>query len=365
MQIWLCLPAASRVNYSLTWIDWTFHLPIPVPAYFHGNRKGNRVNRRDTVLALLTLGAAPFAAEAQPVRIYRVGVLWVGGAASASIDGLRDGLRGLGLDEGKQIIFHLRDGIGDLKSVDTSAQRLEGERVDIIFTVSTSVTLAAKRATKNVPIVFYAGNDPVKVGLVESYRKPGGRLTGIHSQNGDLTAKRVQLLKEMVPRIRRVATFYNPENPASQQAVKNMREATQRLNLELVQRHVTSIDQLRAALSALRPAEADAILTVSDSMVSSRPDLIIRAAAEKKLPTMFHFSDDVAKGALASYGASYYDLGRLSAKHVQRILTGAVPGDLPVEQVDRFSFIVNLKTARELGITIPQSVLLRADRVIE
>ena len=323
------------------------------------------MNRRDTILALAALGAAPFAAQAQQARVYRVGILWVGGAASASIDGLRDSLRELGLEEGKQVIFHLRDSNGDLKSVETAAKRLEGERVDLIYTVSTSVTLAAKQATKNVPIVFYAGTDPVKVGLVESYRKPGGRLTGIHSLTVDLMAKRLQLLKEIVPRLRRVATFYNPKNPASQQSVKIVREATQRLNLELVERQVSSVEQLRDALVALRPVDADAILSVADSMVSSQPDLIIRAAREKKLPTMFQFSDDVAKGALASYGVSYYDLGRLSARHVQRVLTGSAPGEMPVEQIDRFSFIVNLKTAKELGITIPQSVLLRADKVIE
>jgi len=323
------------------------------------------MNRRDTILALAALGAAPFAAQAQQARVYRVGILWVGGAASASIDGLRDSLRELGLEEGKQVIFHLRDSNGDLKSIETAAKRLEGERVDLIYTVSTSVTLAAKQATKNVPIVFYAGTDPVKVGLVESYRKPGGRLTGIHSLTVDLMAKRLQLLKEIVPRLRRVATFYNPKNPASQQSVKIVREATQRLNLELVERQVSSVEQLRDALVALRPVDADAILSVADSMVSSQPDLIIRAAREKKLPTMFQFSDDVAKGALASYGVSYYDLGRLSARHVQRVLTGSAPGEMPVEQIDRFSFIVNLKTAKELGITIPQSVLLRADKVIE
>ena len=323
------------------------------------------MNRRDSILAMVAFGTTTFSVQAQQGRVFRVGALWVGGAASASIDGLRDGLRELGFEEGKQFIFHLRDGNGEIKSVETAAKRLESERVDLIYTVATSVTLAAKRATKTVPIVFYAGSDPVKAGLVASYRKPGGRLSGIHSLTADLMAKRLQILKEMIPRLQRVATFYSPENPASQQSMITVREATQRLNMELVQRQVTSVEQLRTALAALRPNDGDAILSVPDAMVSSQPDLMIRAAKEKKLPTMFQFSDDVAKGGLASYGVSYYDLGRLSAKHVHRILTGAAPGELPVEQIDRFSFIVNLKTAKELGITIPQSVLLRADRVIE
>ena len=323
------------------------------------------MNRRDSIFAMLALGTAAFPVQAQQTRVFRIGALWVGGAASSFVDGLRGGLHELGLEEGKQYLFHLRDVNSDIKSIETAAKRLETERVDLIYTVSTSVTLAAKRATKSVPIVFYAGSDPVKAGLVASYRQPGGRLTGIHSLTADLMAKRLQILKEMIPRLQRVAVFYNPENPASERSMSVVRQAIQRLNLVLVQRQVTSVEQLRTALGALRTTDADAILSVPDAMVSSQSDLMIRIAKEKKLPTMFQFSDDVARGALASYGVSYFDLGRMSAKHVQRILMGAGPGDLPVEQIDRFNFVVNRYTAKELGITLPQGVLLRADRVIE
>jgi putative tryptophan/tyrosine transport system substrate-binding protein len=323
------------------------------------------MDRRNTVFALLALGALPLAVGAQQARVYRVGVLMEGSAQSAGIDGLRDGLKALGFDEDKQYIFHVRDSKGDPKSLEAAARNLESEKVDLIFTLATSVTLAAKRATKSVPIVFYAGTDPVAIGIVDNFRKPGGRLTGIHSRNTDLTAKRLQLLKEMVPSLHRVATFYNPDNPVSQQSVKIASAAAQRLNLELVERRVISVEQLRAALRALRPGDADAIFYVSDAMVSSQPDLIIETAIEKRLPTMDQFSDSVAKGALASYGVSYYDLGRLSAKHVHRVLLGTAPGDLPVEQVDRFWFVVNLKTAKVIGLTIPQSVLARVDEAIQ
>ena len=213
--------------------------------------------------------------------------------------------------------------------------------------------------------MFYAGTDPVAVGLVESFRKPGGRLTGIHGQFTDLTAKRLQLLKEMVPRLRRVVTFYSPDNPAAQQSVKIARDAARQLKVELVERPVASVEELRAGLRALRPGEADAIFFVSDAMVNSQEDLILDTARAKRLPTMLPNSENVAKGALASYGVSYYALGRLSAKHVQRVLLGADPGDLPVEQVDRLHFVINLKTAKALGLTIPQSLLIRADEVIE
>jgi putative ABC transport system substrate-binding protein len=213
--------------------------------------------------------------------------------------------------------------------------------------------------------VFYAGTDPVVVGLVESFRKPGGRLTGIHGQLTDLTAKRLELLKDLLPRLRRVVTFYSPDNPAAQQSVKIARDAAHQLKVELMERPVASVEELRAGLLALRPGEADAFFYVSDAMVSSQMELIIDVTRAKRLPAMLAYEGGVANGALASYGESYYALGRLSARQVQRILLGANPGDLPVEQLDRPRFVINLKTAKALGLTIPQSLLLRADEVIE
>ena len=318
-----------------------------------------------TGLLILALFALPLAVEAQQARIYRVGVVLQGGVWFSVIDGLRDGLGELGLEEGKQLVLHVRDGKGDLKSVEAAARSLEGEKVDLIYAAGTSVTLAVKRATKSVPIVFYAGADPVALGLVASFRKPGGRLTGVHGQLSDLTAKRLELLKEMAPRTRRVLVLYNPENPAAQRSAKMAREAARHLKMELVERPIASVEELRAALRALRPGEVDAIGWVSDAMVQSQAELIIETARAKRLPTMVPDKESVVKGALASYGESYYTIGRLSAKHVQRVLLGANPGDLPVEQLDRLHLVINLKTAKSLGLTIPQSVLTRADEVIE
>jgi len=328
------------------------------------------MNRRAFLTALSgSLLAAPLAAKAQQARAYRIGVILQGGPYSEAIDGLRNGLKELGLEEGKQFVLHVRDTKGDLKSVAVAARGLEDQKeeqkVDVIYALGTSVTLAAKRATKSVPIVFYAGTDPVAVGLIESLRKPGGRLTGIHGQFANLTAKRLELLKEMIPRLRRVVTFYSPDNPAAQQSMKIARDAARQLKVEFVERPVASVGELRAGLRALRPGEADAFFFVSDAMVSSQEDLIIDTARAKRLPTMLAFEGSVAKGALASYGESYYALGRLSAKHVQRVLLGADPGDLPVEQLGRLRFVINLKTAKALGLTIPPSLLQRADQVIE
>jgi len=309
--------------------------------------------------------APPLAAEAQQARVYRVGVVLQGGPYLGAVDGLRKGLAELGLEEGKQVILHVRDGKGDLKAAEQAAGDLEREKVDLIYSVATSVTLAVKRATKTVPIVFYAGGDPVSFGLVESFRKPGGRLTGIYSGFVDLTAKRLQLLKEMIPRLRRVVIFYNPDNPLSQVSVKVARDAARQLKVELLERRVASVEELRAGLRALRAGEADAFCPMTDNLVISQTALVIETARAKKLPTMFSEPDSVVKGGLAGYGVSYYAMGRLSAKYVQRILLGADPGDLPVQQVDRLYFVINLKTAKALGLTIPPSLLGRADEVIQ
>jgi len=314
---------------------------------------------------LLAFCALPLAVEAQQARVYRVGVVLEGGLYFSAVDGLRDGLKELGLEEGKLLVLDVRDAKSDLRSVEAAARMLEGEKVDLIYTVSTSVTLAVKRATKSVPVVFYAGTDPVSVGLIESFGKPGGRFTGIAGQYSGLTGKRLELLKELVPSLRRVVTFYSPDNPAAQQSVKIARDAARQLKLDLVERPVASADEFRTALGALRPGDADAFFYLSDAMVASQAELIIESAKAKGLPTMFQERGAVAKGALAAYGESFYTIGRLSAKLVQRVLLGAAPKDLPVEQVDRFHFVINLGTAKSLGLTIPKELLLRVDEVIE
>jgi ABC-type uncharacterized transport system substrate-binding protein len=323
---------------------------------------------RRTFISSVALGllAVPLAAEGQQARVYRVGVVLQGGPYFGAVDGLRKGLAELGLEEGKQFILHVREGRGDLKAVEQEAADLEREKVDLIYSVGTSVTLAVKQATKTVPIVFYAGGDPVSFGLVESFGKPGGRLTGIYSGfTTDLTAKRLELLKEIVPRLRRVVMFYNPDNPVAERGMKEARDAARQLKLELVAHRAASVEELRAGLRALQGGKADAFLSAVDGMVISQTALIIDIVREKKLPAMFSQEDSVFKGGLASYGVSYSVMGRLEAKYVQRILLGANPGELPVEQVDRLYFVINLKTAKALGLTIPPSLLQRADQVIE
>jgi putative tryptophan/tyrosine transport system substrate-binding protein len=309
--------------------------------------------------------AAVSPAEAQQANVYRVGVITAGGAWYEVIDGLRAGLKQLGLEERKHLTLAIRDTKGNAKAAEEAARNLEQEKVNLIYTTQSSVTVVVKRSTADMPIVFCAGTDPVLFGLVESFAKPGGRLTGVYNPVTDLTAKRLEILKEIVPKLRRVVTFYDPGNPIASQSAKLAREAVPPLGIELVERRVASVEELQQAVRALRTGEVDAYFAVSDAIASNQAQLIIDMARIKKLPTIFDFLDSVVKGGLASYSVSYHEVGRLSAKYVQRILTGVKPKDLPVQGVDKIDLVINLNTAKQIGITIPPNVLARADRVIK
>ncbi len=310
---------------------------------------------------LMTISSA----DAQPGKGSRLGVILQGGPYYDVIDGLRDGLRQLGLEEGKHLVLEIRDTKGDLKAVEEAARNLERDKVNLIYAIATSVTIAVKRATAEIPVVFYVGSDPVSIGLVESFAKPGGRLTGVHYLTTDLTAKRLAILKDIIPKVRRVLTFYDPNNRSAQGAAKEAREEARHLGVEFVERHVASVEELQAALRALRPGETDAYFLVSDAMTIGQAQLITDTAKTKRLATMLHEESLVVKGGLASYGISYHSAGRSSAKYVQRVLAGNSPGALPVETVSKLDLILNLRTAREIGITIPPGVLARADKVIK
>jgi putative ABC transport system substrate-binding protein len=304
-------------------------------------------------------------AHAQQTKVSRIGVLVPGPAWYEIIDGLRSGLKDLGVHEGKQFSLTIRDWNGDIKQAETAARNLEQEKFDLIYATSTNSTLAAKRAGSDIPVVFCAGTDPVVVGLVESFAKPGGRLTGVYNPTTDLTAKRMEILKEIVPKLHRAITFYDPSKPPAIESSKSAREAARMVGVELVERHISSVAELRASVRALRPKEMDAYFTVSDPMANNEAQTIIDAAKDKRFATMFDVTSHVIKGGLASYNVSYYEMGRLSAKYVQRILTGTLPREMPVEAVNKIDLVINLKTAKQIGLTIPPNVLARADRVIK
>jgi putative tryptophan/tyrosine transport system substrate-binding protein len=329
--------------------------------------KGSGSMNKNIVVPLLgmLLLATVHLVQAQPAKVYRVGVVHEGGPYNAMIDGLKDGLKELGFAEGKQYVLEIRDVKGDPKALEGAATSLEQQKVDLIYALGTSVATAVKHATTEVPIVFNAGNDPVASGLIESFARPGGRITGVHYSVVELTAKRLEILKALIPDLRKVVTFYNPRNEFAMKSAKTAREQGRQLNIEIVERQVASVEELRSSMNALKAKDADAYFYIPDAMVLSQARYIIDTARTKKLPTMFGEYTLVKEGALVAYGVSYYEVGRLSAKYVQRILIGTSPQNLPAESLSKVGLALNLKTARELGITIPQSLLLRADEVIQ
>jgi putative ABC transport system substrate-binding protein len=314
-------------------------------------------------LAAVLLGVG--SVQAQPAKPYRLGVILPGMHWQNIVDGLRSGLKDLGLEQGKQYVLEIRDTKADLKAAETAAQQLEQEKVSLIFTTRTSVTIAAKRATTHIPIVFSAGADPIVLGLVESFANPGGRLTGVYEPGTDLTAKRVEILNEIVTKLRRILAFYDRRNPVASESARLARDEIARLSgVEFVERHFASVEELQAQVRAIKPRDVDAFFQLSDSMVNSQVELIIDTAKDRRLPSMFLDQSSVLKGGLASYAVSFEELGRLSAKYVHRILTGVKPHNLPIEAVRKIDLVLNLRTAKQIGLTIPPHMLARADRVI-
>src|SRR5215510_14355688 len=233
------------------------------------------------LLAIVLLTAS--FADAGQAKVYRIGALYPGGPLSTTIDGLRGGLRELGFEEGKQFTLAILDTKGDTKAAEEAARNFEREKFDLIYALTTPVVTPVKAATTNIPIVFCVGSDPVAMGLVDSFAKPGGRLTGVQYLVTDLTAKRLEILKEILPKLSRVIIFYNPGERVTVEAAKLAKQEAARLELRLVERHVTSVGELQKILQSLKPGEADAYLYLPDSIVIGQAQQVIDAAKSKKL----------------------------------------------------------------------------------
>ena len=324
------------------------------------------MRRREFIAVLGGAAAWPLTARSQTSRIERVGVIYHGGPYEPSIDGLRDGLKAAGLEEGRDVALLLRNVRGDAVAAEAAARALQrDDKVGVIVAITTPAALAAKRATEKVPIVFAAGTDPVAAGSVDSFAAPGGRLTGFHFGTHNLTAKRLEVLREIVPKLRRVVTFYDPRNRNSVAALTAAQEAAGKLGIDIAAQQVTSPQEIRERLRTLTTAEAEAFFFVSGALITSHAALIVEAANALRLPTMVLDVGIVRAGALASYGPDFREYGRRSASYVARILAGTHPGDLPVEAIDQPALVINLKTAKAIGLDVPPLLLTRADEVIE
>ncbi len=316
----------------------------------------------ELVLAL-ALTLVPLAAEAQPsTTIPRIGLL---APDATSWEPLRLGLRDLGYVEGKSIAFEERSSEARNERLADLASELVRLKVNIIVTRGTPETLAAKQATTTIPIVIAGAGDPVRSGLVSSLAHPGGNVTGLTVLGPGLAAKRLDLLKEAVPNMSRVAFLWNPANPDQKSSFNEVQAGARALGVTLQSVEARSREELEQALAMLKQSRPSALLMTADGVHQRYIGRIVAFTSETRLPAMYQLKEAVDRGGLMSYGASLPNLGRLTASYVDKILKGAKPSDLPVEQPTKFELVINLKTAKTLGLTIPQSLLVRADEIIQ
>ncbi len=330
-----------------------------------------RLSRGVLILTLaLGLLGAPLAPDAQqPARAPRIGVLLPGASATAARDprmqAFYQSLREFGWVEGQNVVFERRYAEGQYGHLSTLATELVGSNVDIIVTASTPPAKAAKSATTSIPIVILDPGDPVGTGLVMSLARPGGNVTGVASIAPDLTAKRLQLLKEAAPKVSRVAVLFNAAIPPAEVALRELEAAAQSLGAQIEPVAVEGPSGFEAAFGVITKYRANALVVLSDPLTHRHQERIVAFAAKERLAAMFGDRVFVDAGGLMSYGPNYPGMFRRGAYYVDKILRGTKPADLPVEQPTRFELVINLKTAKALGLTIPQSVLIRADEVIQ
>jgi putative ABC transport system substrate-binding protein len=313
------------------------------------------------------LSALCFAASAQqPKKIPRIGYLAgiTRTAQSARIEAFRQGLRELGYMEGKNIIIESRYAEGKPDRVRTLAAELVSLNVDVILSAGSSDTRAAKEATATIPIVMAAAGDPVASGFVTSLAKPGANVTGLSILAPELSGKQLELLKEIVPKLSRVAVFETSTTPGTPQTLKELELAARAFGVKLEYLDILDFTDIETAFRAARQARADAIVALGGPVFNSHRTIIVELATTSRIPTMYNVSEFVEAGGLMTYGVSWPDLFRRAATYVDKILKVAKPGDLPVEQPTKFELVINLKTAKQMGLTIPPNVLARADRVI-
>ena len=319
------------------------------------------------VALVLSLVAVPLTADAQTAgRTVTIGYLGNSSPALEAnlFDAFREGLRQLGYVEGRNLMIKFAWAEGQQERHPALARELVWLTPDVILTAGTPGTLAAKQATRSIPIVTAVAGDAVATGLVASLAKPGGNVTWLSTLAPELDGKRLELLKEAVPKLSRVAVLRNPANPFTTIAWKAMQPAAEALGLKLQPVDASRPNDLDRALGTVNAAHPDGLVFIVDRFLASYRAAIVQFVATNRLPGMFPYPEFAQEGGLMSYGPDYADMFRRTATYVDKILKGAKPGDLPIEQPATFELVLNLKTAKAIGVTIPQSLLARADKVI-
>jgi putative ABC transport system substrate-binding protein len=336
-----------------------------------GNRHeatGNSRKAKVLGFALCTLlFALCSAADAQqPGKVYRIGFLFAGtsSAVVARMQAFREGLHERGYVEGKNIVIESRYGEGKLDRVPALAAELVQLKVDVIVTGGPTDTRAAKQATTTVPIVMAQDSEPVGSGFVASLARPGGNITGLSTLSPEISGKQLELLKEVVPKLSRVAVLGNSTEPGNAETLKETQLAAGAFGAQLQYLDVRELKDVESAFAQIKNGRASAIIILRNPVASTQRNRIIDLTAKSRLPAMYVSPDWVEAGGLMSYALDVRDNYRRAATYVDKILKGAKPADLPVEQPTKFEFVINLKTAKQIGLTIPPNVLARADKVI-
>jgi len=317
------------------------------------------------VIGFIFTLAAPV--QAQTRGVAKIGVLspFSPAVAESWHQALRQGLRDLGWIEGKNIAIEYRFADGKSDRLGPLAAELVRQKVDVIVTAVNTDTLADKNATKTIPVVMASAGDPVAFGLVQSLARPGGNVTGLSQIAPELSGKRLELLKEMVPHLSRVAVLWNPKGITSPISWKESQEPARELGLHLESIEVTSAERLDKGVEKAKSSRVGALAIMPDPLFAGNLKTIAELAVKSRLPAIFHLPEFVDAGGLVAYGPDRVDMFRRAASYVDKILKGAKPADLPVEQPMKFELVINLKTAKQIGVSIPQSVLYKADRVIK
>jgi len=331
------------------------------------NQKTKTSNKIFILALCAVLCALSFPAEAQqPVKIPRIVRLSPTSAAGDApvLAAFRQGLRNHGWVERRNIAIDYRFADGKREKLAGLAAEIAQSNPDVILTGATWGAEAAKRATQTIPIVMVTTGDPVASGLVNSLARPGGNLTGVTALGQELSGKRLQLLKEAVPNITRVAVLSNPTNPDSALSVKEAEIAARELGVQLQVYQVDGLDGFHPAFRRIANERAGALIVLTDPMFLTHRKRIVELTNQSRVPAMYPISEFANAGGLMFYGASFTDMYRRTATYVHKILNGAKPADLPIERAQKFDLVINLKAAKQIGLTIPPNVLARADRVI-
>lgn len=328
------------------------------------------MNNRRKLIVALGAGASslPFVSPAQqPGSLRRIGLLWIEGDPSSSryVATLRDGLRAHGYVEGRNVHIDDRSLVARYELLGEAAARLVSQKVDIIICWGATALQAVSKATSTIPIVMVSSGDPVKLGVAASLSKPGGNVTGTSSLSQELSGKRLELLKEIVPAMRRLAVILYPDSAAEVRALKNYEAAARALNIEVHPVEIRTPGDIGPVIADIAQMNAQAIAAVSSTLLTANSKQVLAAVEKVRVPAIYANLEFARSGGLMAYAANLSDHFLRAATYVDKIFKGAKPGDLPIEQPTRVELVINLKTAKALGLTIPQSLTLRADEVIQ